>query len=40
MADPHFIEAMVWVDSNQNKMAAKGHEFINKFDAKFKEGNS
>ena len=39
LADPHYNEAMVWIDRYQNKMAAKGHEFINKFDKKFKEGN-
>ena len=39
LADPHYKEAMVWIDNYQNKMAAKGHEFINKFDKKFKEGN-
>ena len=39
LADPHYKEAMVWVDRYQNKMAAKGHEFFNKYDAKFKEGN-
>ena len=40
LADPHYSEAMVWIDRYQNKMAAKGHEFINKFDKKFKEGNN
>ena len=39
LADPHYKEAMVSIDRYQNKMAAKGHEFINKFDKKFKEGN-
>ena len=39
LADPHYNEAMVWIDRYQNKMAAKGHEFINKFDKKYKEGN-
>jgi dipeptidase len=39
LSDPHYNEAMVWVDRYQNKMAAKGHEFINKFDKKYKEGN-
>ena len=39
LADPHYNEAMVWIDKYQNKMAAKGHEFINKFDKKYKEGN-
>ena len=39
LSDPHYNEAMVWVDRYQNKMAAKGHEFINKFDKKFQEGN-
>ena len=39
LADPHYSEAMVWIDRYQNKMAAKGHEFINKFDKKFLEGN-
>ncbi len=37
LADPHYKEAMVWIDRYQNKMAAKGHEFINKFDKKYKE---
>ena len=40
LADNHFNEAMVWIDRYQNKMASKGHEFINKFDSKFKEGNT
>ncbi len=40
LSDPHYNEAMVWIDGYQNKMAAKGHEFINKFDNKFKEGNT
>ena len=40
MADPHYNEAMVWIDRYQNKMAAKGHEFINKFDKKYLEGNA
>ena len=39
LSDPHYNEAMVWVDRYQNKMAAKGHEYINKFDKKYKEGN-
>ena len=37
LADPHYSEAMVWIDRYQNKMAAKGHEFINKFDKKYVE---
>jgi dipeptidase len=40
LSDPHYQQAMVWVDRYQNKMAAKGHEFINKFDKLFKEGNT
>ena len=40
LADPHFNEAMVWIDRYQNKMAAMGHEFINKFDKQYSEGNS
>ena len=40
LADQHYNEAMVWIDRYQNKMAAKGHEFINKFDNKFKEGKT
>ena len=39
LADPHYNEAMVWIDRYQNKMSAKGHEFINKFDKKYLEGN-
>jgi len=38
LADPHYKDAMVWIDRYQNKMAAKGHEFFNKYDALFKEG--
>ena len=37
LADPHYSEAMVWIDRYQNKMAAKGHELINKFDKKYME---
>ena len=40
LSDPHYNEAMVWVDRYQNKMAAKGHEYINKFDKLFLEGNT
>ena len=40
LADPHFSESMVWIERYQNLLAAKGHEFINKFDKKFKEGNT
>ena len=40
LADQHYNEAMVWIDRYQNKMAAKGHEFINKFDNKFNEKNT
>ena len=40
LSDPHYNEAMVWIDRYQNLMAAKGHEYINKFDKKFKEGNT
>ena len=39
MIDPHYKEAIVSIESYQNKMAAKGHEFINKFDKKYQEGN-
>ena len=38
MADPHYSEAMVWIDRYQNKMGAKGHELINMNDKKFLEG--
>ena len=31
---------MVWIDRYQNKMASKGHEFINAFDKKYIEGNT
>ena len=37
LADPHYSEAMVWIDRYQNKMAAKGHELMNKYDKKFLE---
>ena len=37
LTDPHYNEAMVWVDRYQNKMAAKGHELINHYDKKFME---
>ena len=40
LADSNYNEAMVWIDRYQNKMAMKGHEFINKFDKKFMEGNN
>ena len=30
---------MVWIDRYQKKIDSKGHEFINKFDKKYKEGN-
>ena len=40
LSDPHYSEAMVWIDRYQNLMAAKGHEYINKFDKQFKEGNT
>ena len=40
LSDPHYNEAMVWIDRYQNKMSAKGHEFINKFDKKYKDGNA
>ena len=40
LSDPHYNEAMVWIDSYQNLMAAKGHEYINKFDKLFLEGNT
>ena len=40
LADQNYNEAMVWIDRYQNKMAMKGHEFINKFDKKFLEGNN
>ena len=38
LADPHYSEAMVWIDRYQNKMGAKGHELINMNDKKFLEG--
>ena len=38
LADPHYSEAMVWIDRYQNKMGAKGHELINMNDKKFMEG--
>ena len=37
LADPHYNEAMVWIDRYQNKMAAKGHELINLYDKKYLE---
>jgi dipeptidase len=37
LADPHYSEAMVWIDRYQNKMGAKGHELINMNDKKFLE---
>ena len=40
LSDPHYSEAMVWIDRYQNLMDAKGHEYINKFDKKYKEGNA
>ena len=39
LADPHYNEAMVWIDRYQNNMASKGHELINKFDKEFMEDN-
>ena len=38
LADPHYSNAMVWIDRYQNKMGAKGHELINMYDKKFLEG--
>ena len=32
LSDPHYSAAMVWIDRYQNLMAAKGHEYVNKFD--------
>jgi len=40
LVDSHYNEAMAWVDRYQHKMAAKGHEFINKFDKQYKEGKT
>ena len=37
LADPHYNEAMVWIDRYQNKMAAKGHELMNLYDKKYLE---
>ena len=37
LADPHYSEAMVWIDRYQNKMAAKAHELVNQYDKKFLE---
>ena len=39
MVDPHYKEAIVSIERYQNKIAEKGHEFINKFDKKYQEGN-
>ena len=40
LVDQNYNEAMVWIDRYQNKMASKGHEFINAFDKKYIEGNT
>ena len=40
LADQNYNEAIVWIDRYQNKMAEKGHEFINNFDKKYKEENN
>ncbi len=37
LADPHYNEAMVWIDRYQNKMSALGHELINRYDKEFIE---
>ena len=37
LADPHYSEAMVWIDRYQNKMAAKAHEMMNNYDKKYLE---
>ena len=37
LADPHYSEAMVWIDRYQNKMGAKGHELIHKYDKEYLE---
>ena len=39
LSDPHYNEAMVWIDRYQNKMSALGHELINKYDKVFLEDN-
>jgi dipeptidase len=38
LADAHYNDTRAWVDRYQKKMAAKGHEFINKFDQQYKNG--
>ena len=37
LADPHYNDAMVWIDRYQNKMAAKGHELLHLYDKKYLE---
>ena len=37
LADSHYNEAIQWIDQYQNKMAAKGHELINKYDKEYLE---
>ena len=39
LADPHYDKAVVWVERYQNLMAAKGQEFVNKYDKQFQEEN-
>ena len=39
LSDPYYDHAIVWVERYQNLMEAKGHEFINKYDKLFLEGN-
>ncbi|OUM63873.1 hypothetical protein PIROE2DRAFT_9472 [Piromyces sp. E2] len=40
LADAHYNDVIEWIDGYQNKMAAKGHEFINKFDHQYEKGNT
>jgi len=40
LVDSHYSDCMAWIDRYQNKIAAKGHEFINKFDKEYKEGKA
>ncbi|ORX56689.1 hypothetical protein BCR36DRAFT_580994 [Piromyces finnis] len=39
LADTHYSDVMVWIERYQKKIAAKGHEFINKYDKQYQEGN-
>ena len=40
MADPHYSDTINYIEKYQSKMAAKGHEFVNKFDKKYLEGSN